>query len=273
MLFLHQKRTDSSQQVLRISLHPLIEEILQSNTKTVLAKANNNDQAPNCIVSKNLNFYQILYVHWYKNKLVSLPHSTIDNTECHIIQPQSHDYRWTRRSSIRTSFVEIQPCQFKQDNSLATDPDELHQFDRLKVWELVDKPFGKMIIKLKWLWKNNEGVKDPELCSLGSSSDFRCPRSHTSLFQSIRWNGKRISNGTTEGWRLMLLSQNVSLIPDHPEKVYLLRKALYGLKQAPRAWSGCLDTRKSTFCRYNSLVKTCKLDVKETELHAMSSAD
>ncbi|GKG00463.1 retrovirus-related pol polyprotein from transposon TNT 1-94, partial [Tanacetum coccineum] len=24
--------------------------------------------------------------------------------------------------------------------------DELHQFDRLKVWELVDKPFGKMIM-------------------------------------------------------------------------------------------------------------------------------
>ncbi|GJR03064.1 hypothetical protein Tco_0607997 [Tanacetum coccineum] len=34
--------------------------------------------------------------------------------------------------------------------------DELHQFDRLKVWELVDKPFGKMIIKLKWLWKNKK---------------------------------------------------------------------------------------------------------------------
>ncbi|GJZ50017.1 hypothetical protein Tco_0604207 [Tanacetum coccineum] len=29
--------------------------------------------------------------------------------------------------------------------------DELYQFDRLKVWELGDKPFGKMIIKLKWL--------------------------------------------------------------------------------------------------------------------------
>ncbi|GKB01588.1 retrovirus-related pol polyprotein from transposon TNT 1-94 [Tanacetum coccineum] len=26
--------------------------------------------------------------------------------------------------------------------------DELHQFDRLNVWELVDKPFGKMVIKL-----------------------------------------------------------------------------------------------------------------------------
>ncbi|GJW60694.1 retrovirus-related pol polyprotein from transposon TNT 1-94, partial [Tanacetum coccineum] len=29
--------------------------------------------------------------------------------------------------------------------------DELHQFDRLQVWELVDKPFGKNVIKLKWL--------------------------------------------------------------------------------------------------------------------------
>nr|GEX09235.1 integrase, catalytic region, zinc finger, CCHC-type, peptidase aspartic, catalytic [Tanacetum cinerariifolium] len=31
--------------------------------------------------------------------------------------------------------------------------EELHQFDRLQVWELVDKPFGKSIIRLKWLWK------------------------------------------------------------------------------------------------------------------------
>nr|GEW08197.1 retrovirus-related Pol polyprotein from transposon TNT 1-94 [Tanacetum cinerariifolium] len=32
--------------------------------------------------------------------------------------------------------------------------EELHQFDRLQVWELVDIPYGKLIIKLKWLWKN-----------------------------------------------------------------------------------------------------------------------
>ncbi|GJX73319.1 retrovirus-related pol polyprotein from transposon TNT 1-94 [Tanacetum coccineum] len=37
--------------------------------------------------------------------------------------------------------------------------DELHQFDILKVWELVDKPFGKTVINLKWLWKNKK-VKD-----------------------------------------------------------------------------------------------------------------
>nr|GEZ43273.1 retrovirus-related Pol polyprotein from transposon TNT 1-94 [Tanacetum cinerariifolium] len=33
---------------------------------------------------------------------------------------------------------------------------ELHQFDRLQVWELVDKPFGKSIIRVKWLWKNKK---------------------------------------------------------------------------------------------------------------------
>nr|GEV58579.1 retrovirus-related Pol polyprotein from transposon TNT 1-94 [Tanacetum cinerariifolium] len=34
--------------------------------------------------------------------------------------------------------------------------EELHQFDRLQVWELVDKPFGKSIIRLKWLWKTKK---------------------------------------------------------------------------------------------------------------------
>nr|GEY90797.1 hypothetical protein [Tanacetum cinerariifolium]GFB28753.1 hypothetical protein [Tanacetum cinerariifolium] len=34
--------------------------------------------------------------------------------------------------------------------------EELHQFDRLQFWELVDKPFDKMVIKLKWLWKNKK---------------------------------------------------------------------------------------------------------------------
>ncbi|GJT27150.1 retrovirus-related pol polyprotein from transposon TNT 1-94 [Tanacetum coccineum] len=34
--------------------------------------------------------------------------------------------------------------------------EELYQFDRLQVWKLVDKPFGKTVIKLKWLWKNKK---------------------------------------------------------------------------------------------------------------------
>ncbi|GKC23143.1 retrovirus-related pol polyprotein from transposon TNT 1-94 [Tanacetum coccineum] len=32
--------------------------------------------------------------------------------------------------------------------------EELHQFDRLDVWELVNKPLCKNVINMKWLWKN-----------------------------------------------------------------------------------------------------------------------
>ncbi|GJV29636.1 retrovirus-related pol polyprotein from transposon TNT 1-94 [Tanacetum coccineum] len=43
--------------------------------------------------------------------------------------------------------------QCKQDDNLQQilKYEELHQFDKLQVWELVDKPFGKNVIKLKWL--------------------------------------------------------------------------------------------------------------------------
>ncbi|GKA62319.1 retrovirus-related pol polyprotein from transposon TNT 1-94 [Tanacetum coccineum] len=32
--------------------------------------------------------------------------------------------------------------------------EELHQFERLGVWELVDRPLCKNVINIKWLWKN-----------------------------------------------------------------------------------------------------------------------
>ncbi|GKD12049.1 retrovirus-related pol polyprotein from transposon TNT 1-94 [Tanacetum coccineum] len=86
--------------------------------------------------------------------------------------------------------------------------DELHQFDRLQVWELVDKPFGKTVIKLKWLWKNK---KDED--------------------QTVIHNKDRL---VAKGYAQ---EEDGFIDPDHPEKVYHLRKALYGLKQAPRDWS------------------------------------
>ncbi|GJU52251.1 gag-pol polyprotein [Tanacetum coccineum] len=35
-------------------------------------------------------------------------------------------------------------------------------FQNIQVWELVDKPFGKNVIKLKWLWKSKK-VEDQTL--------------------------------------------------------------------------------------------------------------
>ncbi|GJT80670.1 retrovirus-related pol polyprotein from transposon TNT 1-94 [Tanacetum coccineum] len=109
--------------------------------------------------------------------------------------------------------------------------DELHQFDRLKVWELVDKPFGKMIIKLKWLWKNK---KDEDQTIIRNKARL-VAKAHKS-FPIYQMDMKTaFLNGPLK--EEVYVAQPEGFVdPDHPEKVYLLRKALYGLKQAPRAW-------------------------------------
>nr|GFA16685.1 retrovirus-related Pol polyprotein from transposon TNT 1-94 [Tanacetum cinerariifolium] len=38
--------------------------------------------------------------------------------------------------------------------------EELHQFDRLDVWELVNRPLCTNVINLKWLWKNKRDEKN-----------------------------------------------------------------------------------------------------------------
>nr|GEV22953.1 hypothetical protein [Tanacetum cinerariifolium] len=48
--------------------------------------------------------------------------------------------------------------------------EELHQFDRLDVWELVDRPLCINVINLKWLWKNKrdeDGGDYACACSMG----------------------------------------------------------------------------------------------------------
>nr|GEW39013.1 hypothetical protein [Tanacetum cinerariifolium] len=83
----------------------------------------------------------------------------IDNSNVHTFnQPQVSKYQWTKDHPLEQ--VRRNPSKLVQKRQqLATDhemsmQEELHQFDRLQVWELVDKPFGKSIIRLKWLWKN-----------------------------------------------------------------------------------------------------------------------
>nr|GEZ14650.1 hypothetical protein [Tanacetum cinerariifolium] len=69
-----------------------------------------------------------------------------------VAESSSHNIEQVRGNPSR-------PVQTRRQ--LATDPEmsmqeEFHQFDRLQVWELVDKLFGKMVIRLKWLWKNKK---------------------------------------------------------------------------------------------------------------------
>nr|GEZ97334.1 retrovirus-related Pol polyprotein from transposon TNT 1-94 [Tanacetum cinerariifolium] len=43
--------------------------------------------------------------------------------------------------------------------------EELHQFDRLDIWELVDKPLCINVINLKWLWKNKRAEENTVICN------------------------------------------------------------------------------------------------------------
>ncbi|GJU05672.1 gag-pol polyprotein [Tanacetum coccineum] len=153
--------------------------------------------------------------------------------------------------------------------------DELHQFDRLQVWELIDKPFGKKVIKLKWLWKNK---KDEDQTVIRNKRDL-VAKVH--LRRSVEFEVNHLHQRSS-----MFSARSGFCDPINPEKVYLLRKALYGLKQAPRAWYDELSTflmskgftkvpytRKSTSGGIQFLVISCKLDVKDTKLHYNVSAE
>ncbi|GJV69217.1 hypothetical protein Tco_1484726 [Tanacetum coccineum] len=120
--------------------------------------------------------------------------------------------------ALTVSIVEPKNIKKAMDDSawIEAMQDELHQFNRLKVWELVDKPFGKMIIKLKWLWKNKKDkdqtkrvlILKIQLLQLPRMEAFRIFVAHASVqgvFSNLsmeRENGN--SKWSTEGGGLQI---------------------------------------------------------------------
>ncbi|GKD65162.1 retrovirus-related pol polyprotein from transposon TNT 1-94, partial [Tanacetum coccineum] len=107
--------------------------------------------------------------------------------------------------------------------------DELHQFKRLDVWELVPRLDRKNIIAVKWLWKNKNDVENIVIQNKSR----------------IVMNGYKQEEGIDfeESFAHVARLEAVKIQPigfvnlDFLDHVYRLKKALYGLKQAPRAWS------------------------------------
>ncbi|GKE81995.1 retrovirus-related pol polyprotein from transposon TNT 1-94 [Tanacetum coccineum] len=91
--------------------------------------------------------------------------SPTDNSKQQDTPPTTNNPSSTEPTTPTTNFNagenndnQAKDTQFHQDefiNPFCT-PEELYQFDRLQVWELVDKLFGKNVIRLKWLWKNKK---------------------------------------------------------------------------------------------------------------------
>nr|GEZ61647.1 hypothetical protein [Tanacetum cinerariifolium] len=212
-------------------------------------------------------------------------------------QPQVSKYRWMKDHPLkqvrgnpsrpvhtrRQLATDLEMCMFALTMSTAEPKnikeamvdsawieavqEELHQFDRLQVWELLDKPFGKMVIRLKWLWKNKKGEDQTvisnkaRLVAKGYAQeegiDFEESFTLVARLEAVQIFIAYAADKSFSIYQMDVktaflngpLKEEVYVVqpdgfvdPDHLEKVYRLRKALYGLKQAPKAWYDELST-------------------------------
>nr|GEV83027.1 putative ribonuclease H-like domain-containing protein [Tanacetum cinerariifolium] len=139
--------------------------------------------------------------------------------------------------------------------------EELHQIDRLEVWELVDKPLCKNVINMKWLWKNkrdeeNTVIRNKSLLVAKGNTQKEGVDFEESFGPVARLEAVRLFIAYAAYKSFTVYQMDVKTMflygplkeevyvnqpdgfvdPYHPDKVYRLKKALYGLKQAPRAW-------------------------------------
>ncbi|GKG19644.1 retrovirus-related pol polyprotein from transposon TNT 1-94, partial [Tanacetum coccineum] len=137
--------------------------------------------------------------------------------------------------------------------------EELHEFERLEVWELVPPPEKAFVISLKWIYK----VKLDELGGILKNKAWLVARGYRQeegidfkeSFASVaRLEAIRIFLAFDVHMNMVIYQMDVKTVflngnlreevyvsqpdgfvdPDKPNYVYKLKKALYGLKQAPR---------------------------------------
>ncbi|GKC64324.1 retrovirus-related pol polyprotein from transposon TNT 1-94 [Tanacetum coccineum] len=144
--------------------------------------------------------------------------------------------------------------------------DEIHEFDRLEVWELVPRPIYVMVIALKWIYKvkldeYGDVLKNKaRLVAKGyrqeEGIDFEESFAPVARIEAIRIF---IANAATKNMIIYQMDVKTAFLngdlqeevfvsqpegfedQDNPTHVYRLKKALYGLKQAPRAWYDTLS--------------------------------
>ncbi|GKA96348.1 retrovirus-related pol polyprotein from transposon TNT 1-94, partial [Tanacetum coccineum] len=169
------------------------------------------------------------------------------------------DALWCFYNSVLSK---VEPKNFKfavtEDYWFQAMQDEIHEFDRLDVWELVPPPDCAMIIALKWIYKvkldEYGDVLKNKACLLAKGYcqeeglDFEKSFALVARLKAIRIF---LANATSKNIYQMdmetaflngelkeevYVSQPEGFVdPDRPNHIYRMKKALYGLKQAPRA--------------------------------------
>ncbi|GJW00523.1 putative ribonuclease H-like domain-containing protein [Tanacetum coccineum] len=145
--------------------------------------------------------------------------------------------------------------------------EELNEFERLDVWELVPRPDKVMVITLKWIYKvkldelggilknkarlvargyrQEEGIDFEEsfapVARLEAIRIFLAFAAHMNMVVYQMDVKTAFLNGNLR--EEVYVSQPDGFVDkDNPNHVYKLKKALYGLKQAPRAWYDMLSS-------------------------------
>nr|GEX03088.1 Gag-Pol polyprotein [Tanacetum cinerariifolium] len=245
-----------------------------TNLKNANTEENNDNQAK----------------HEFINPFYTSIHKVVESSS-HNIDPEMCMFALTVSTAEQKNIKEVM-ADFAWINAMQ---EEFHHFDRLQVWELVDKPYGKHVIKLKCLWKNKKDKEQTvihnkaQLIAKGYAQEEGIDFEESFALMDVKTT---FLNGPLKE-DVYVAHPNGFFDPDHPKKVYRLKKALYGLEQAPRAWydelsqfliskcftkdadhARCIDTRKSTSRGIQFLGdKLVSWMSKKQDYTAMSSAE
>nr|GEU35139.1 retrovirus-related Pol polyprotein from transposon TNT 1-94 [Tanacetum cinerariifolium] len=145
--------------------------------------------------------------------------------------------------------------------------EELNEFERLEVWEIVPRPDQVMVITLKWIYKVKldklGGIlkNKARLAARGYRQEVRIDFEE-SFAPVARLEAIRIFLAYAAHKNMVVYQMDVKTAflngnlreevyvsqpdvfvdPDNPNHVYKLKKALHGLKQAPRVWYDMLSS-------------------------------
>ncbi|GJY45226.1 retrovirus-related pol polyprotein from transposon TNT 1-94 [Tanacetum coccineum] len=139
--------------------------------------------------------------------------------------------------------------------------EELNEFERLDLWELVPRPDCVMVITLKWIYKvkldelggvlknkahlvargyrPEEGIDFEESFAPVARLEAICIFIAFAAYMNMVVYQIDVKTTFLNGIlrEEFYLSQPDGFVdPENPNHVYNLKKALYGLKQAPHAW-------------------------------------
>nr|GEV88868.1 retrovirus-related Pol polyprotein from transposon TNT 1-94 [Tanacetum cinerariifolium] len=164
--------------------------------------------------------------------------SSAESTQ--VVPPHNHLRKWSKDHPLDNSNPRMltainEACWFKAMQ------EEIYEFDRLQVWELVPKPDCVMIIALKWIYK----VKLDEYGDVLKNKTRLVAKGYRQE-EAIHFKELFASVARTEAIRIFIANaaskkHNHLLDGYQPTHVYHLKKDLYDLKQAPRAWYNTLS--------------------------------